>query len=483
MKRLINPVVPIVEPAHSYSDQAHLSRQGIVDLVYFSGILTFYLQQISVVDLTANGFLLFAVLIAVLFISEAMRRRTAEIFGPAAIVFYYMWFIGFGVPLAALLIPEAPQVTRVTNSSYYLDYVSLSLLAISGFALGARKRRPGQTGPPTGARTDRRAKQHRSQTSGPQHRLAVMAILLIGAFTLYLVALFLLGSIPTSYSLFKEWSANRMFVYTRYGFWFGSVILASVGNARQVRLGLILGSMSAVVLLITGNRNDVLYPLLISLCVYYMRLRRVPWKSVGAIFLAIMILGPIIAATREKGVSVAGVGTTLADSFAASLAELGAQARPVIAMFGWLAEGESYKFGGTYIQPALSMLIDFVSDSGPETVVSPYSLAARLPGLGFSMPGELYFNFGSVGVMVGYVMTGRLLLTLEDRAQVSGSYITYGFVCFSMLHLQRNSFGDFGVAVLLFVAVLTLEKWTRDGNAMTLPSAHADIRVSLRSTK
>lgn len=411
-------------------------------------LITALFAALGWLDLAPEYLTALGVLMVASFLLNTVVLGSLEPLAPAAMVFYYLWIIGFGTSVAAWLDSETRSVTRVTDNEFYVTYLALSLVSVAAFNVGVSIRTQHLRGAhlsPAGESIEPSRAQHARQS-----RVANMGIGLIVLFAIYLLIAYASGNIPSTYTAFKDWSGTRLFNYLRYGFWFGAIFVGAAGIRRKATIGLLVGLIPGAILVMTGNRNDVLYPLLVGAGVYFFGRKERPWVLAVLLVVAILNFAPAISLSREGDIDAAS-GTSVRDRFLAALAEFGGQGRPVTEMFSWVNHGEGLALGGTYLVPTLVGLLGWVDPSLREWLVgSRFYLESRLPGLGFSMPGELYFNFGWLGVAVGYGLVGGALVTLEDRARTVDSRLIYGFTTLSLLHMQRNSFGLYGVVILLF---------------------------------
>lgn len=391
-----------------------------------------------------------------LYVVQTTGLRSVRLFGPPSIIFAYLWIISFGAYLAYLMEPAGSILLRPSIASNYLDYLRISVVACGALNLGIML---GLALPRGEVRRERKLGVDLEGIAAD--RVARLGVFLIAAFAVYLTVLFLLGAVPMTYLAFKDWAGSRFFNYLRYGYWFGAILVASGGSPRLVRLGAVAAIPPSLILVATGNRNDVLYPLLLAVSLYFLRRRGKPWIPLGLTALAVLLVSPMISGSRATGVRLTESGSPWA-LVAASLEELGAQVRPVTIMLNWLHQGEPLAYGGTYAFPLGALATRWADPSvTSEFLESRYSLETRLSGLGFSMPGELFFNFSFAGVLAGYLFSGVILARLELQADSVDGLVRYGFVALVLLHLQRNSFGFLGIVIGLFAIIVFTERFSR----------------------
>lgn len=390
---------------------------------------------------------IFLIIIFIYTIFDSSLRKIT----PGNIVFYYSLVTFFGVGIAYIL--DNYTVLQYINRSkalygVYIDkYFALGIISISSFLLGKiiyyKKKNLNKI------------KQNIYKENNTFLKLGFLFLIL---FTIYMGVNFLLGKIPiNNYLAYKSWAGNQVRNYLQILYWFGCVLIVCNGKKKDIAIAFIIFLIPSSILMLTGNRNDVLYPLLISLGIYKIRFKEIPKILVIMVLIIVFVISPMIAETRSDGVSIS-VNSNILTNISSSFLELGSQFIPVSNMFMWLEQGESYAYGGTFIYGTLAFLFGLI-DNNIRTLYfsSRYCISRRLPALAFSMAGEMFFNFGAIGVIIIYFLLGRYIAIKENSTFNSYKLMIYSFTMFLFLHLVRNQF-EFTISYVIIIIIIIIVK-------------------------
>lgn len=379
-------------------------------------------------------------------------------------VLYYTVIQGIGIPLAHLLDSEYVYIylnrAKVFYGNYMDKYVALTVLAVSvvifSIAISYNKRQ-------------KNGLYHVQEQMFGESIKAIdncyyeVGAFFVTAFALYMVINLIMGNIPLhNYLDYKLWSDNQMRNYLQILYWIGIVLICSAGSKKNIIRASIIAIIPAFILIITGNRNDVIIPLTIGVGLYVYRFLKLPKLLISAIIVFILIISPTIASSRGNGVTFK-IEDSILTTMAGSLCELGGQLTPISNMFSWLEQGESYAYGMTFVYSSAAYIFGMVLPEFRQAYyASQYALSARLPTLAFTMSGELYFNFGIIGVIIAYFFLGKSMIRVESYRGDVDYLVKHGFFMFLMMFLVRNQVEFSLVYVIIFYIIYFTEKLLRE---------------------
>lgn len=222
-----------------------------------------------------------------------------------------------------------------------------------------------------------------------------------------------------------------------------------------------------VILMLTGNRNEILYPLAVAIGVFVWKRFHIKGKQklpkfivIGALFI-IFVLNPLISSTRQSGFNFQ---TLITGSFGieSALSELGQQLNPFSIILYALDKGiTSFKYGMTYIVPSVSILsLNLIFGTSYYNSSIDYNPTIILNSLGhygrgFSYIAEFYLNFGILGIVVCMFLIGRYLGKRENATFSSRKLLFYFQIMTFFMITSRNICG-YNIIVILFAIALNL---------------------------
>ncbi len=420
--------------------------------ILFSGYSILILSSIIKLELNNTlvySYIFFGYTVIFICISKSFKN-----FSLGAIVFYYMSVLSFGFPLAFIfdydLAFQRLMREKFFYGVYFDKYIALSVLALNSFIIG------------NVVRIDSLAFQgniikHKEK----KDFYYPLGLTFISLYAFYLFINWVAGNIPTAYLEFKEWSSTQLHNYLKMLFWFGSIFVMASSTKKQIGVAIIVFIVPATILAITGNRNDLLYPLLIGIGMYVYRFKKIPKTPIIIAGLFIFIISPIIATTRSTGVNLDST-LEIANLIAMSLMELGGQIASVSSMFYWLENGENFALGGTYLFATIALLFGFINPNIRDLYfLSRFSIETRLPTLAFTMSAEVYYNFSFIGVIVIYILVGYFLRKYDKAYITSDKLVVFAFFALILLHLVRNQFYFSAVYFIVFLLIYIFEKLIR----------------------
>ncbi|NUH86501.1 oligosaccharide repeat unit polymerase [Bacillus firmus] len=417
----------------------------------------------SVIRLSLEQTLWFNYSFLFYFIIFLIFSKKVNHFGLGAMVLYYIAAISFGYPIAFLIEPNITSDRLIRSKNlygvYFDKYIALSILALSSYILGQFVR----------IRSDRSLTKQVFNLQGNSgleldnstNYYYQFGCTLIWLYSIYMGVSWITGNIPTEYLSYKEWSGNQVQNYLKIFYWFGTIFVMSSATKKQIIKISFIFLIPTIILLATGNRNDVLYPVLIGIGIYVHRFKKVPIKLLISTLIFLLFVSPIIASTRSTGINLE-TDYSIAELMANGIMELGGQIPSVSNMFSWIENGESFAFGGTYFFATIALFFGSINPQLRELYfLSRYSIESRLPTLAFTMSAELYYNFASVGVILFYFMISSYVRRKDKLTLSTNDLVRYSFNMFLLLHLVRNQFYFSAIYIVLFYLLYFLEKQIR----------------------
>lgn len=185
----------------------------------------------------------------------------------------------------------------------------------------------------------------------------------------------------------------------------GLLFVFARGTKNNIKIALILYGISASLLLVAGNRGEILYALASALGIYTLRFGsgKISKKMLFASLLIVFLLIPIIKNTRHTSFGEGSLSEISIDALE-PIVEMGHQIRPLTYTVIWIASGQEFGKGITYwipVQRQISLLVPFMDRIDiTDYEGGLYDIKDRLPRQGYSVIAEAYINFGIVGTIV-----------------------------------------------------------------------------------
>lgn len=388
---------------------------------------------------------LYTIVIAILFFKNKSFRQST----PANFILFYSLVQAVGIPIAYILNPEYADFRMMRENYFYGNYadkyISLSLLSLSLIIFMMLRK------------NNTNYEYADEQILPPNKVFYRIGLTLLLAFSVYISFKAIVGAIPFgNYELYKEMASyDSIQNYLQKGYFMCSVFICSAGSKKQILISLLIFLIPSGILLAAGNRNDILFPFLIGIGLYSVRFRRTPKMLLLALALFIFVISPFIVSYRT-GNSVQGesIQDNMTEKVGESLFELGGQMAPVASTFNWLEKGEEYALGKTYLYSVYALFGGFLSsDIRHQYENSPYCIGARLPGFGYAMSAEVYYNWGILGIFIAYLLLGSFISNYEinrQRLVRTEDYLKYGFFMLWILILVRNAFAYSFIDAIIF---------------------------------
>ena len=184
-------------------------------------------------------------------------------------------------------------------------------------------------------------------------------------------------------------------------------------NTQQFKLFVLLFSMIAIIVLGTGNKGEILFPLAAAMgCIYNVREGRIPKRIVVLAVLILIVLIPTITTFRYSGFAL-NQGLTF--NIASAFLEIGSQARCTVFILEEFSSGirQNYLNGYSYYSPIINIINRVFPFISRLPIPSDYYGYTFGTNIGYSQVAESYQNFGLFGVIIFHLCFGLFLSHLD----------------------------------------------------------------------
>lgn len=388
-----------------------------------------------------------------------MLQQGGRLLGIAGVYLTYLAMAHLGTVAVVWLIPEPPSLADIP--AWSLDWLDspqaalatlLSAQAIALAALVIAQPWRLQTPPPPPQAT---------WASRPVVWLGYGLILFAGV---YLSATAFLGLLPIGrgYLAYRE----AMELLPGYAFMLvslatGITFVAAAGEARDRWPAVLLMSLPCGMLVLSGNRGEILYPVVAGLGILAHRGIRLPKRLAVGGLAALFVIIPLIRATRTAADQ--GVEAQSDWSPDAVFTELGFTMRPLVGTLEWQAGGEEPALGRTYGVPVARLLLRAAPIMDRPTLEGTiWEVAERIKGQGYSVIAEGVLNGGPMGALLVGAALGVLFL-LARRARTDLQLAGVGGGLAIGLNNIRNGFafvpGQLLIVLGLVLAAYLMGRW------------------------
>lgn len=289
-----------------------------------------------------------------------------------------------------------------------------------------------------------------------------IGIIFIILFTINFLMYIATGQIKLfgNYSEFHEGMSELPFY--SYAITFLSIGIAftfSNVSKNNIKLLLLILSIPTILLLLTGNRGEIMYPLFASVGVLI--IRNFKFKKVFVLIIAFVffVLIPIVKEVRV--LNTKNINDIQINWFS-SFIELGYTLRPFGYTKLWINHGESLAYGMSYVAPFQRMLANMLpSIDKIDYEMELYGFRYRLPGMGYSVISESYYNFGSVGIII--VMSIIAFLCYKMAATNNFERLSlFTAIVSILLNNIRNAFsfvpGQIIIVIFIYLMIIYFSK-------------------------
>ena len=248
-----------------------------------------------------------------------------------------------------------------------------------------------------------------AESSKRKHDFALCAIPVLGICVLFFWLYGLMH--PSMFHLSygdrtTDTSSDSIFIHATYVMALSVIIIFATGNKKEIVIGACLFACAAGFHFLIGNRGEIYYPLLACIAVYVKRKGTFKRKTIitGVIFSLLLIT--LVRTLRSSGSIANSAGAYLLsisplESIAEAFGEMGFQIGTIVYLLEYLSFGGIFQWGYTYlysIQNFFSKYLPFIHSVDAN---SPAAIKTIMPTdyFAFTNVGEVYFNFGILGVI------------------------------------------------------------------------------------
>lgn len=280
--------------------------------------------------------------------------------------------------------------------------------------------------------------------------------ILINIFTVYFIFQVLVGNLKI-FGVYQEFhsSLNYLEFYSTGIFFYAigiTLILSNINSIMKNKLYIFIMLIPATLLIITGNRGEIFFPMLAGLGVLITRGLKLNIKIVMSIVFIIFLLIPLVKEIRNlDSISTSEIEISILDPFV----EIGYTLRPLVYTVEWVENGEELLWGESFLVPFQRGVSNFVPFMDPiEYEGKPYSFRDRLPTMGYSIVAESYYNFGFIGLILIPLLITFFLSKVGDN---SNKFLNLTFatgVCAILINNIRNAFSFVPGQVIMFSLII-----------------------------
>lgn len=282
--------------------------------------------------------------------------------------------------------------------------------------------------------------------------IAVVGYLCIIYFTIYYFILIYLNKINIG--------ENYSEMHSRLGdipFYELSILIFAVGicfilsviKFDKLKVFLLIVSMPSFLLLVTGNRGELFYPLLAGLGILILRKFKLNFKIIMLMIMVFFILFPLIKEFRN-------INNNNYDGrridISSSLIEIGYTLRPVSYIVLWDDMREPKGNGISYYVPLQRQVANFLGKERITYENQPYSFRERLPTMGFSVVAEAYYNFRILGMIMIPIIISIILYSLSRSKNIYILSLGTGVLAI-LINNIRNAF-SFVPGHIIFIIII-----------------------------
>lgn len=380
-------------------------------------------------------------------------------YGQSLALLIYLILTQFGTCIVVYAIPVAQIVSRgyyntdwIYSSNYPLA-VQLGIIATIFYTFSVVW---------FGRRQDKKFNvdiqfQKNLKTQVKSNSLIVyIGIFLICLVLLYTIIMAAIGEI----NLFGSYGQFLTFSQKNYATWgmmlilyaTGFIFVVASGNKKQIKVAIILFSLMAFILLVTGNKGEVFYAVLAALGVYLTRQQKINTKLIVFIAVAFFIIIPSVSSLRVEGVlySLKSIGVSLPDPFI----EIGGQIRLSVFVLDELqAQSREYLYGFSYYNPIVNIINRIIPLVPRLELPASFNFDTNFANMGFSQVTESYANFGLLGVMMFFTIQGYIVSKFDSINISNKKRALYGGWLVIFINMTRNVFA-FVVGQMLIVYLI-----------------------------
>lgn len=241
-----------------------------------------------------------------------------------------------------------------------------------------------------------------------------------------------------------------------YGIFFFSIGIAfAFSNVKKTHIKYLVIILTPQVLLflMTGNRGEVFYPILSALGVLIVRNYKIKWWMIITIVFTLFFVIPFIKVFRNMDSSSI---EKIDINWFSSLVEIGYTLRPLGYVTRWIDGGESIVYGKSYLAPIQNIFSYIIPGLQPVNYeMVGYGFRYRLPGMGFNVIAEAYYNGAIVGVWIVMVLLVLLLWKFTNFKSFEMLSMATAIVSV-LINNIRNAFSFVPVYILIIIVIVII---------------------------
>lgn len=369
----------------------------------------------------------------------SINNTDMQKFGPAYSIILYTIFTHFGYSIALIFTSHDELVKVISNNRHlYIEYLprvmSISYLSVLAFIVGWH--------------TDRfivtkiKDKRYRTDISSNHKNIyvKVSTMVVYSYFAVLIYYALSYGIIGQSYIMVKEVLASQFLGYLQRLFWVATVPLVIFAKKRDYLINVAPLTGIFVILMLTGNRNDILIPLVVGFSLFTLKNRKLLKVPLVVGLFTVFIINPLISEIRQVGIFTIN---SISNGIEAALLEMGLQVNPFSIIMYLTENGVNHMRGLTIILPSFAILnLNFFYTTN-DFLLSIYNVQKLLAnqnhmGQAFSMIGEMWINFGVLGAVLVYFGFGKFSRKMEKRIKNDYDLLIYGQIALIMMYWTRN---------------------------------------------
>lgn len=443
---------------------------AIVNLVGILILGMFFVWQIlayifNFYDMSAEILICYGIF--AIFLIVCLWFSDIRVFSPFFVIVLYTILSHFGFVIVSLTDTDMVLDYLNTNRHVYIDYLARALQIASIGTICMMVGFKGRKRSKIEVIADYRGCNYTYDTDlEKKDKYLKFAIVVFSVYAVILLYLALRHNLfSAGYSTVKKvLSSSAIVVHFRALFWVSTIPVAIYMDKSVLKKVLVPTLIIFFVLMFTGNRNDVLYPLAIGYSLYcYKNNRTNKWVNLLALII-LFVINPTISNSRSSG-SILSARYSL--SITDAIMEMGAQIRPLTVIISLLnRRAISHLWGMSIIAPTLAELNLGLIYSGESYRNSMYYIPNILAidnhyGQGFSMISELWLNFGMIGVILLCLFIGYKCASIEKKCIDNKTLIKYGGWTMLLFYWARNSIQmNFEIVIFTYIMILICERVT-----------------------
>lgn len=369
-------------------------------------------------------------------------------------VYVYMIFTQFGLCFIYYLI--SPEIIRGYGgemyyflfSEYYPMVLGLALISVASMLLAAAIFRRVSIN----LVKNKIAFRHYIQK---ENKLIVFGGILFLLFSCLYFSYYLLNGaiyVGMDYTDLHSSSAltNALWEYVIVFYGFGACYIFCCAEGKLFKVGIILFLATATVLLLLGNRGEVLFPFLACMGIYMYKNKKINYRIIILGVIISIVLIPLIKVFRHLGDQSLWQAYIEASPLS-GIAEMGVSMRMTNYIISELKHGtRELLMGFSYYNPLVN-IFDYLIP-GNIRLEAPTSFNFRNDFYlwkAMTPVAESYANFGVIGVIFHHMIMGALLGYKEGKNPQGLQLVFLGCLTYIFIYSTRNVFASVPIYILL----------------------------------